>query len=172
MIGPMPRVSRQDEKTPEHADIFRTISRPPALNQQMSIQALPAMPDQHTATPAIVSLLPDAATRPPELSKTVRLPTGVADLSHSEIRHDNGQRDELSVRETELLGYLAANPDRPVSRDEILQRVWHLDPRRLITRTIDMHIANIRGKLREDPGNPKVLFTVRGKGYMFATCAG
>jgi len=97
----------------------------------------------------------------------VRLPCGVADLERSEIRHDDGNRDGLSGREADLLRYLAANPDRAVSRDEILQQVWHLDPRRLITRTIDMHIANLRDKLHDDPGNPKVLFTVRGEGYMF-----
>ena len=97
----------------------------------------------------------------------VKLPGGVADLQRSEVRHDDGQRDELSGRETDLLRYFAANPDRPISRDEILQQVWHLDPRRLITRTIDMHVANLRGKLHDDPGNPKVLFTVRGQGYMF-----
>lgn len=97
----------------------------------------------------------------------VKLPGGVADLERSEVRHDDGQRDELSGRETELLRYLARNPDRPISRDEILQHVWHLDPRRLITRTIDMHIANLRGKLHDDPGDPKVLVTVRGQGYMF-----
>ncbi len=97
----------------------------------------------------------------------VKLPCGVADLQRSEVRHDDGHRAELSGREADLLRYLAANPDRPISRDEILQQVWHLDPRRLITRTIDMHIANLRGKLHEDPGNPKVLVTVRGQGYMF-----
>jgi len=108
---------------------------------------------------------------PPSLPATghlVNLPNGVLDFDRSEIRHQNGERDELSVREVELLRYLAANADRAISRDEILQHVWHLNPRRLITRTIDMHIANLRGKLRDDPGNPKVVFTVRGCGYKFA----
>ena len=36
------------------------------------------------------------------------------------------------------------------------------------TRTIDMHIANLREKLRDDSDDPKVLLTVRGKGYMIA----
>jgi DNA-binding response OmpR family regulator len=36
------------------------------------------------------------------------------------------------------------------------------------TRTIDMHIANLREKLRDDAESPKVLLTVRGKGYMFS----
>ena len=67
-----------------------------------------------------------------------------------------------------MLRYLASNAGRAVSRDEILRRVWRLDPNRLETRTIDMHIANLRTKLRDDPENPKVLLTVRGKGYMFA----
>jgi DNA-binding response OmpR family regulator len=37
------------------------------------------------------------------------------------------------------------------------------------TRTIDMHVAHLRDKLRDDPDDPRVLLTVRGKGYMFAT---
>jgi DNA-binding response OmpR family regulator len=102
----------------------------------------------------------------------VKLPQGIADLERSEIRHNDGQRDELSERETELLRYLAANSGRAISRDEILLRVWRLDPTRMITRTIDMHVANLRNKLREDPEDPKVLLTVRGKGYMFATTDG
>ena len=69
----------------------------------------------------------------------------------------------------ELLRYLAANAGRAISRDEILQRVWRLDPRHLETRTIDMHVAHLRDKLHDDPDEPKVLRTVRGKGYMFAT---
>ena len=101
----------------------------------------------------------------------VKFPGGLADLDHSEIRYSTGERHELSVREAELLRYLAANAGRPVSRDEILQQVWHLDPRRLVTRTIDMHIANLRDKLRDNSGAPKLLLTVRGKGYMFAAPA-
>ena len=60
---------------------------------------------------------------------------------------------------------------RAISRDEILQRVWRLDPKRIETRTIDMHIANLRQKLGDDSEAPQVLLTVRGKGYMIATAA-
>jgi DNA-binding response OmpR family regulator len=76
---------------------------------------------------------------------------------------------DLSEREVELLRYLATNPGRAISRDEILLRVWRLDPKRMATRTIDMHIANLREKLRDDAENPRVLLTVRGKGYMIAS---
>ncbi len=105
--------------------------------------------------------------RPNQVNK-IPLPTGVADLARCEVRFDNGQRSELSDREVELLRYLAANSGRAISRDEILQRVWRLDPKHLETRTIDMHVANLREKLRDDSDAPKVLLTVRGKGYMWA----
>ena len=110
--------------------------------------------------------------RSPERSsevKKIELPHGIADLSRSEVRFENGQRAELSEREVELLRYLASNPGRAISRDEILLRVWRLDPKRMATRTIDMHIANLREKLRDDAENPRVLLTVRGKGYMIAS---
>jgi len=110
--------------------------------------------------------------RSPERSVRVtriKMPHGVADLSRSEVRFDNGKRAELSEREVELLGYLAANPGRAISRDEILLRVWRLDPRRMTTRTIDMHVANLREKLHDDAEAPRVLLTVRGKGYMIAS---
>jgi DNA-binding response OmpR family regulator len=104
----------------------------------------------------------------PNAVKKIPLPNGVADLARCEVRFHNGKRAELSEREVELLRYLAANAGRAISREEILQRVWRLDPKRLETRTIDMHIANLREKLRDDPDEPKVLMTVRGKGYMLA----
>ena len=110
--------------------------------------------------------------RSPERSsevKKIELPHGVADLSRAEVRFENGQRAELSEREVELLRYLASNPGRAIARDEILLRVWRLDPKRMATRTIDMHIANLREKLHDDAENPKVLLTVRGKGYMIAS---
>ena len=133
----------------------------------MSTQVIQKLPEAITVNTNSGRSLVEVGAAAPDCMSLVQLPGGVADLDRSEIRHDDGNRDELSGREADLLRYLAANPDRPVSRDEILQHVWHLDPRRLITRTIDMHIANLRDKLHDDPGNPKVLFTVRGEGYMF-----
>lgn len=93
-------------------------------------------------------------------------PGGMADFARCELRFGDGSRCELSEREVELLRYLAANPGRAISRDELLMRVWRLNPKRLETRTIDMHIANLREKLRDDGAEPRVLLTVRGKGYM------
>ncbi len=76
-------------------------------------------------------------------------------------------RAELSEREAELLRYLAANAGRAVAREELLANVWRIPPHGVSTRTIDMHVTRLREKLRDDPAEPKVLLTVRGKGYMF-----
>jgi DNA-binding response OmpR family regulator len=96
----------------------------------------------------------------------LKVPGGTIDLKRSEVRFEDGQRQELSQREGELLAYLARNRGRAVSRDEILLRVWRIEPRGMDTRTIDMHVARLREKLRDDSGRPKVILTVRGKGYM------
>jgi len=97
----------------------------------------------------------------------IKLPGGTADLARREVRFRDGTREELSEREVNLLRYLASNVGRAISRDEILTRVWRLDPRGIETRTIDMHIARLREKLRDDPDEPAIILTVRGRGYMF-----
>lgn len=101
----------------------------------------------------------------PSDRREVRFAGGLADLERSEVRFDDGSREPLSERERELLRYLAGRAGQPVSREEILSRVWRLDPRHVETRTIDMHVARLREKLR-DAGEPRVLRTIRGKGYM------
>ncbi|GMV96770.1 MAG: DNA-binding response regulator [Phycisphaerae bacterium] len=115
----------------------------------------------------VEAVLRRSPERPVDVA-TIDLPGGTADLPRREVRFADGQRQDLSEREVELLRYLAANPGRAVSRDEILARVWRMDPRGIETRTIDMHVARLREKLRDDPAHPRVLLTVRGKGYMFS----
>jgi DNA-binding response OmpR family regulator len=92
---------------------------------------------------------------------------GVADFDRRELRFAENERVELSERETELLRYLATNRGRAISRDELLSSVWRLSPKGISTRTIDMHVARLREKLRDNSGEPQILLTVRGKGYMF-----
>ena len=109
--------------------------------------------------------------RSPERPSDVRevaVPGGVVDLARAEVCFEDGERCELSEREAALLRYLAMHAGRVVSRDEILSRVWHLEPRGVQTRTIDMHVARLREKLRDDPAEPQVIRTVRRRGYMFA----
>jgi DNA-binding response OmpR family regulator len=109
--------------------------------------------------------------RSPERPKAVSeitFPAGKADIERMELRFSDGSREEISEREAELIGYLAAHRGRAISREELLRRVWRIEPRHTETRTIDRHIANLRAKLRDNDGEPQFLLTVRGKGYMLA----
>jgi DNA-binding response OmpR family regulator len=115
----------------------------------------------------VEAVLRRAPERPRDVQK-ISLPWADVDLPRLEIRFHDGTRADLSEKEAELLRYLAANPNRAITRDELLQRVWQINPRGLETRTVDMHVTRLREKLRDDSSQPKVVLTVRGKGYMFA----
>ncbi len=120
----------------------------------------------------IRAVLRRSPARPLDVA-SIRFPAAglVADLLRRELRFETGPREELSEKEVDLLRYLASNPGRAVSRDELLASVWQVDPRGVATRTIDMHVARLREKLRDDADNPALLLTVRGKGYKLATDA-
>jgi DNA-binding response OmpR family regulator len=110
----------------------------------------------------VAAVLRRSAERPLEHPE-VSFPGGIADLARGELRFADGQRCELSELEGAVLRYLAANPSRVVARAELLERVWRLPANRVRTRTIDMMIARLRDKLRDE----HVIETVRGKGYRF-----
>lgn len=78
----------------------------------------------------------------------------------------SGQPVELSRREFQMLSHLIRNRGRVVLRDELLRAVWgyHALP---YTRTIDVHMWQLRRKLELDPQAPRFLRTVRGAGYLF-----
>jgi DNA-binding response OmpR family regulator len=106
--------------------------------------------------------------RSPERPADIRsldLPEGRVDLERQEVVFRDGARRSLSQREAELLRYLAANPGRIVSREELLSRVWGVSARSVETRTVDVHVARLRAKLRDGDGEAALLVTVRGKGY-------
>ena len=103
--------------------------------------------------------------------RNVPIPAGTIDFARWEIRHADGECCALSRCEAQLLAYLIQKAGAAVSRDEILARVWKMDPARTTTRTIDMHLAHLRRKLRDKPENP-MLVTIRSKGYRFASCRG
>jgi two-component system alkaline phosphatase synthesis response regulator PhoP len=77
-----------------------------------------------------------------------------------------GQTVALSAREFQLLSYLIAHRENPVTREELLDKVWGYDsiPD---TRTVDVHIAQLRQKLEDNPKQARHIVTVYGYGYKF-----
>ncbi len=115
----------------------------------------------------IEALLRRSPTRPTAACR-IDIPGGQVDCQRGEVRFDDGRSCTLGEREAELLRYLASNPARVISRDELLLHVWRTRPEGIETRTVDMHIARLREKLGNGTGAHELLKTVRGKGYMFS----
>ena len=82
--------------------------------------------------------------------------------------YKNNQRIRLTGMEFSLLELLVSKAGDPFSRSAILQEVWGYTPERHVdTRVVDVHISRLRAKLEEDPGNPDLILTARGTGYLF-----
>jgi DNA-binding response OmpR family regulator len=105
--------------------------------------------------------------RPTDVQQ-LQLPAGRVDFARSEMQYANGDAVQLSERELVMLRYLAQHNGRAVSRQELLENVWQIDAQGASTRTVDMNVARLREKLRDDADHPRVLITVRGRGYMMA----
>jgi DNA-binding response OmpR family regulator len=99
-----------------------------------------------------------------------RLGHAVIDLERREVCWSAHSRSDLSETECAILTFLVTNRRRAVSRDELLTGIWGIEPRGLETRTIDMHVARLRTKLRDPSGRqtPEAILTVRAHGYMAA----
>ncbi len=78
----------------------------------------------------------------------------------------SGQTISFAPKEFDLLCYLVEHQGKVLSRDDLLEAVWKHE-RNLSTRTVDIHILNLRKKLESDPSNPQYFLTVHGVGYKF-----
>ena len=78
-----------------------------------------------------------------------------------------GAAVELPPKEFALLELLLRNAGRVLTRDLIIDRVWGSD---YVgdTKTLDVHIKRLRGRIEQDPHDPQLIVTVRGVGYKFA----
>lgn len=88
------------------------------------------------------------------------------DLDKFEVRVKN-QVIDLTLREFEVLKYLASQPGQVITRELLLEKVWGYEYYGDI-RTVDVTIRRIRGKIEYDTSNPKILITKRGVGYYIA----
>ena len=101
-----------------------------------------------------------------EQERTLRLGDAVA-IDTANLSGTRGDEAlTFTRREMAILEYLAAHADRPVPRDELLNKVWgYARDAEIETRTVDIHVAKLRRKIEPEPAEPRYLVTVRGAGY-------
>jgi two-component system phosphate regulon response regulator OmpR len=103
---------------------------------------------------------------PPADARRVRLGANTLCLDSRQLLDAQGAEIPLTRMEFDLLEVLVARPNRPMSRDQLLQltqnRDW--DP---TDRSLDIRIARLRAKIEADPDNPRLIRTVRGIGYRY-----
>ena len=89
------------------------------------------------------------------------------DLDRFEVKVRNEVID-LTLREFEVLKFLASQPGQVITRETLLEKVWGYEYYGDI-RTVDVTVRRIREKIEKDTSNPKILITKRGVGYYIAT---
>jgi two-component system response regulator RegX3 len=94
----------------------------------------------------------------------------LGDVVEIDIRNLSGTRNDQPLsftrREMAIIEYLYSHRERPVSREELLNKVWgYAKNADIETRTVDIHIAKLRRKIEANSAEPRFLTTVRGAGY-------
>ena len=88
------------------------------------------------------------------------------DLLARRLVDPDGREVPLTGMEFDLLRVLVRNPNRALSRDQLLDQA-HNDSWEPFDRSIDIRIARLRKKVERDPASPELIRTIRGAGYMF-----
>ena len=99
--------------------------------------------------------------------KTIRIGELFINLDKFEVKV-KGKPIELTLREFEVLRYLANQPGQVVTREALLEKVWGYEYYGDI-RTVDVTIRRIREKIEQDTSSPKLLITKRGVGYYLSS---
>ncbi len=101
----------------------------------------------------------------PNATKVITFSDVEVDLDRRLV-HKAGQELKLTRAEFNLLAFFLQNPDRPLTRDLLLNSVWGYEsyPN---TRTVDSHVLRLRQKLEPDANCPKHFLTMHGVGYRF-----
>ena len=88
------------------------------------------------------------------------------DLSTREVVV-RGAKVDMTVKEFDLLAFLAASPRQVFAREQLLQQVWESSSEWQDSATVTEHVRRIRRKIEDDPDQPRWVTTVRGVGYRF-----
>ncbi len=92
---------------------------------------------------------------------------GTNEINFENLKCKNSKSSfQLTSYEAMIIRYLIDNKDRVVTRKELLENVWNMNPE-VETRTVDNFIVRLRKHFEDDPSNPKFIVSVRSAGYMF-----
>jgi len=114
---------------------------------------------------AVLRRTGETPSRPPGLSQ-VRVGMAILDMERRVLIRADGTEDELAASEFDLLKLMAEHPNRPLSRDWLLEATSHREAE-AFDRAIDNRVMRLRRKIEMDPGKPEAIRSVRGVGYMF-----
>lgn len=89
----------------------------------------------------------------------------VVDIANEEVLR-NGASVPLTAKEFGLLRFFISNPNQRLPRQVLLERVWGYKPM-VNTRTVDLHVAQLRQKLEPNPKSPRHILTIFRSGYKF-----
>ena len=78
----------------------------------------------------------------------------------------NGEERAFTTKEFDLLAYLAQNPDRVFTKDELFREIWDMESIGDIA-TVTVHIKKIREKVEKNSAKPEYIETIWGVGYRF-----
>jgi len=154
----MPQLARALQRAAE-----RRRATDPALqgNLRALLETVRSMLGE-TAAPATPTT---ASVRSPVPTDIVTFADVVVDLRAQTV-HRDGAAIALSPRGYALLATLVTRPGQVITRAELLREIWGYSSD-VMSRTVDMHIMELRRKLEVDPANPRHFLTVRKSGYRF-----
>ena len=107
---------------------------------------------------------PEVTDSPAE-KDTLEIGNFLLDFNRYEL-YKNGKLIDLTVREFDLIKYLASQPNRIFSRQKLLESVWDYEYYGDV-RTVDVTVRRVREKIEDDPSQPTTIMTKRGVGYYF-----
>jgi DNA-binding response OmpR family regulator len=145
------------------------VSKPYELRELLARVRAVLRRSQLTAAAQAPAPLSSANSHPPEASLTarqVRFGDRLLDLDQRRLRANDGSDIEITAAEFDLLALFARHPNRPLSRDQIMEQA-HNRGWDVFDRSIDLRVMRLRRKIENNPDKPEVLKTVRNVGYVY-----
>ncbi len=138
------------------------------ITKPFSVRELVARVKANLRKVEAISNVQNVESKPKEQKKENKIIVGELELDTDKFEvRVRGQIIDLTLREFEVLRFLAMQPEQVVTRETLLEKVWGYEYYGDI-RTVDVTVRRIREKIEKDTSAPKILITKRGVGYYIA----